>query len=137
MNAECFLDTNILVYAATGRGAEEKKRARALELIQDEDFAVSAQVLQEFYVTVVRKVKVPMAPATAVEWIEALEAFPCVPIDAPLVKVAAELSVLHQVSYWDAAVLAAAQIVGAGTVYSEDLADGQAYGSVTVRNPFR
>ena len=58
-------------------------------------------------------------------------------VDAPLVKIAAELSVRHQVSYWDAAVLAAAQSVGADTLYSEDLADGQAYGSVTVRNPFR
>ena len=37
---------------------------------------ISAQVLQEFYVTVVRKAKVPMAPAKALEWIEALEAFP-------------------------------------------------------------
>ncbi len=31
MTVDCFLDTNLLVYAAAGRGAEEEKRKRALE----------------------------------------------------------------------------------------------------------
>ena len=37
----------------------------------------------------------------------------------------------------DKCVLAAAERGGCGTLYSEDLADGQAYGTVTVRSPFR
>ena len=55
MSPEVFLDTNVLVYAAVGGGRDEPKRRRALELIKREDFATSAQALQEFYVTVEKK----------------------------------------------------------------------------------
>jgi len=55
MNAKVFFDTNVLLYAALGTGIEEPKRKRAVELIQSEDSGTSAQVLQEFYATVVRK----------------------------------------------------------------------------------
>ncbi len=68
MRAECLLDTNVLVYAAAGRGAEEAKRKRALELIETEDFGLSAQVLQEFYVTVTRKVAAPLSAEEAIEY---------------------------------------------------------------------
>ena len=37
---------------------------------------------QEFYVTVVCKVRVPLEAAQALEWIEQMEAFPCLPIDS-------------------------------------------------------
>jgi predicted nucleic acid-binding protein len=137
MNVDCFLDTNILVYAAAGRGAEEAKRRRALELLQQENFGLSAQVLQEFYVTVVSKAKIPLAPEAALEWIELLEAFPCLPIDSSLVKIAAEASVRFRLSYWDSAVIAAADLMGARILYSEDLSHGRQYGAVRVCNPFR
>lgn len=52
MNAEVFLDTNVLVYKAIGTGGDEPKRHRALTLIESKDFGTSAQVLQEFFVTV-------------------------------------------------------------------------------------
>lgn len=136
MNAECFLDSNVLVYAAAGRNAETVKRKRALDLIENEDFGLSAQVLQEFYVTVVRKIAVPLTAERAIEWIEQLEAFPCAIIDASLVKIAIELSERYKISYWDAAIIAAADVLGAKTVYSEDLNDQHVYGRVRVRNPF-
>jgi predicted nucleic acid-binding protein len=136
MSVECFLDTNVIVYAATGRGVEDAKRERALDLIETREFGLSAQVLQEFYVTVVRKVEIPLAPAEALEWIEQLEAFPCLPIDPGLVKIAAELSSRHHISYWDGAILAAAESLGAPILYTEDLSHGQRYGPVQVLNPF-
>ncbi len=68
MNVDSFLDTDVLVYAA-GRGTEEAKRVRALELLETENFGISAQVLQEFYVTVVRKLGKPLTPAKALEWV--------------------------------------------------------------------
>lgn len=137
MNAECFLDTNVLVYAATGYGEEDEKRQRALQLIESTEFGLSAQVLQEFYVTVVRKVEVPLPPEQALEWIEALQAFPCMSIDVSLVKIAAEISQRFRISYWDAAIVAAAESLNATTIYSEDLNHDQYYGSVQVRNPFK
>jgi predicted nucleic acid-binding protein len=136
MSAASFLDTNVLVYAAAGREREETKRQRAVELIQTEDFGLSAQVLQEFFVTVATKIATPLSVDQALEWIEALEAFPCVPIDTSLVKLAVEASQRYRISYWDAAIVTAAEILGAKTLYSEDLNDGQQYGTVRVRNPF-
>lgn len=136
MSVECFLDTNVIVYAAAGRGTSDAKRERALELLETRDFGVSAQVLQEFYVTVVRKIEVPLAPAEALEWIEQLEAFPCLAVDSALVKVAAELGQRHRISYWDAAIIAAAESLGAETVYSEDLGHDHRYGRVRILNPF-
>ena len=136
MNAKVFFDTNVLVYAAVGTGKDESKRKRALDLIQSEDFGTSAQVLQEFFVTVVRKALRPLSAAQALEWIEQWAAFPCQPIDRELVQIAVALSERFTISYWDAAILAAAEALGSRIVYSEDLNDGQQYGEVRVVNPF-
>ena len=136
MNVSVFFDTNVLVYAAVGTGADERKRKRAMELIESEDFGTSAQVLQEFYSTVVRKAARPLSAVEALEWIEQWTAFPCQAIDHQLVRIAIEQSERYRISYWDGAILAAAQALGAHTVYSEDLNDGQRYGGVRVVNPF-
>ena len=136
MTARVFFDTNILVYAAAGAGRNEPKRKCALELIESEDFGTSAQVLQEFFVTVVRKASRPLSAAQALEWIEQWAAFPCQAIDHQLVRIAIERSERFAISYWDAAILVAAEALGTDTVYSEDLSDGQRYGRVRVVNPF-
>lgn len=136
MTASVFFDTNVLVYAAIGTGKDERKRKRALELIESEDFGTSAQVLQEFFVTVAKKASRPLSAAQALEWIEQWAAFPCQVIDHQLVRIAIEQSQRYSISYWDAAILAAAEALGAHTVYSEDLNDGQQYGRVRVVNPF-
>lgn len=122
--------------AAAVAGDNEQKRRRALALIKSEDFGTSAQVLQEFFVAVVRKAARPLPASEALEWIEQWVAFPCRPIDQQLVRIAIELSERFSISYWDAAILAAAEALGADTVYSEDLNDGQQYGRVRVVNPF-
>ena len=137
MNARVFFDTNVLVYAALGAGKDDRKRRRALDLIDAEDFGTSAQVLQEFFVTVVKKAARPLSAVEAMEWIEQWTAFPCQPIDHQLVRIAIEKSARFGISYWDAAILAAAEALGAQTVYSEDLSDGQLYGPLRVVNPFR
>jgi predicted nucleic acid-binding protein len=136
MIVRAFLDTNILVYAAVGAGKDEPKRKRALELVESIDFGTSAQVLQEFFVTVVRKASCPLSAAQALEWIEQWTAFPCQAIDHQLVRIAIEQSERFAISYWDAAILAAAEALGTDTVYSEDLSHGQRYGRVRVVNPF-
>ena len=136
MTARVFFDTNILVYAAMGAGRDELKRKRALELIESADFGISAQVLQEFFVTVVKKALRPLSPAQALDWIEQWAAFPCQAIDHQLIRIAVERSERYKISYWDAAIIAAAEALGADTVYSEDLNNGQQYGRVRVVNPF-
>jgi predicted nucleic acid-binding protein len=50
MTVEVFLDTNIIVYAVDA-AAPAAKRAIARGLMREGKFAVSTQVVQEFYVS--------------------------------------------------------------------------------------
>jgi predicted nucleic acid-binding protein len=137
MIAEAVLDTNVLVYAVSGAVDDAAKRRIALDLIDTRDIGLSGQILQEFFVTVTKKNRRAMSPDDALDWIESFEDFPIVPIDASLVRRGAELSARYQISYWDGAVIAAAQALQAATLYTEDLNHNQLYGDVRVVNPFR
>jgi len=136
MRAECFLNTNILLYLALGSEDEPAKHQRSLALLHETNFGLSAQVLQEFYVNAVRKSRRPLPPARALEWINEFEQFPCVGITPGLIKIAIELSERYRIDYWDGAIIAAAERLGAPILYTEDLHHDQMYGSVRVRNPF-
>ena len=137
MTVRVFVDTNVLVCAASSAPADREKKLRAAELLAATEFGISAQVLAEFYVTVTRKGDPPMQPSKALEWIDVLERQPCASVDAAVVKRGVVLSQRYRISYWDGAILAAAETLGAEVVYSEDLQHGQLYGSVRVENPFR
>lgn len=137
MNAEAMVDTNVLVYAASRLPEDAEKAAVARELVLRGGIGLSAQVLQEFIVVSTRKVRNPWSIDDALDWVETLEDFPCLPIDGALVRYGAELAVRHQLSYWDGAIIAAAERLGARILYTEDLNHDQLYGSVRVVNPFR
>lgn len=137
MKIGCFLDTNVLIYAAGARLDDPKKFAAANELIARGDFCLSAQVLAEFYVNAVKKYAVALSAEEVDEWMDTLSEFPVAPIDAALVRRAIALSRRFQISYWDAALVAAAERFDAPVLYTEDLSDGQTYGSVTAMNPFK
>ncbi len=136
MTVQFFLDTNVLIYAAAGRQDQPRKQHRAIELVARGEFGISGQVLQEFFVNVIRKPAVPLTVADALEWIERLSLQPCAPVDATLVRNGIVLAERYRISYWDGAILAAAESLGAETLYTEDLNHGQLYGSVIVENPF-
>ena len=55
MTAEVFLDTNVLLYACSGVAEDAETKQRAGELILGGNFALSAQVLQEFIANALRK----------------------------------------------------------------------------------
>ena len=136
MTVDAFLDTNVFVYATLRDEKNRSKRSRALELIRSLNVGLSAQVVQEFYVTVTRKIDLPLSPHEAMAWIEQMEKQPCAAIDAALVKQGIWLSQRYQISYWDGAIVAAAQALEAPVLYSEDLNHGQRYEGIEVRNPF-
>ncbi|MCL4674100.1 MAG: PIN domain-containing protein [Sphingomonadaceae bacterium] len=137
--ASRFLDTNVLLYAASQSAlpADEGKHELALSVVGEGDFAISAQVLQEFYTNAIRLKPSPLSPVEAQEWVELLGEVDCVSIDHRLVSEGVRLSRRYETSYWDGAIIAAAHAAGATTLVSEDLNDGQRYGDVTVFNPFR
>ena len=58
------------------------------------------------------------------------------PITQELVETAWALRKRFRISYWDAAIIAAAKELGCDMVYSEDLNHGQVYDGVKVINPF-
>ena len=136
MSVECFLDTNILVYAVSALKEDAAKKSRALDLVQSADFGISLQVMQEFYVTVTRKIRKPLAPETAVALLEEYSLFPTVYTDYPLILSAIEISLRYGISYWDGAIVAAAEALKAPVLYTEDLSNGQQYGKIRVVNPF-
>jgi predicted nucleic acid-binding protein len=137
MNVDCFLDTNVLVYAAMARFSAPVKYERARRVIAETNFGLSAQVLQEFYVQVTRRSDRPLTIADALVWVDSLTDRPCLAIDRELVLEAIAVSERYQIQYWDAAILVAAMRLGARVLYTEDLNHGQTYGSVRVENPFR
>ena len=137
MRAEVFLDTNILLYAISTTREEAGKKDIARELLARTNWGLSVQVLQEFYVNATRAAPRPaMSHANAVAAIEEFLRRPVAISDTALLLAALELKAKHRLSYWDAAILAAARALDVATLYSEDLNDGQSYGSVAVRNPF-
>ncbi|NJO55493.1 MAG: PIN domain-containing protein [Rhodospirillales bacterium] len=137
VGADVFLDTNVLIYAAQGRSAEPDKFAVAKRIVVEENYGTSAQVLAEFYVNVIRKGARPLTPEAAARWVAVIAKKPLQPIDHHIVLAAIGLSQRYQVSYWDGAIIAAADRLGATTLYSEDLNHGQTYGRVRVVDPFR
>ena len=134
-----FFDTNILVYLFDA-GAPAKRR-RARELLGTHTRAgetlLSTQILQEFYVTVTRKLATPLDFDAAYEALRELAVMPTVRIDIPLMLSAVQLSRARKVSFWDALVIRAAIEGGATTLYSEDLQHGQVFETLTVENPLR
>ncbi len=132
-----FLDTNVLLYAASGRPDDAPKTARARRLIKEEQVAISFQVLQEFYANAVNAKKLNLSAAEAAKWCAAWMQFPVAAMGLETFVRTLELADRFQISNWDAAILAAADQLDCPVVYSEDLSHGQDYDGVRVENPFR
>lgn len=132
-----FIDTNVLVYAHDGGAG--KKHDRSVELLERlfaaEGGVLSVQVLAEFYLAATKKLAMKSEEAEAS--IEDLGSWIVHRPGLADVLRAARLHRRHKVSWWDAMILNSAIESGCSILWSEDLSDGQRYGSVTVRNPFR
>ena len=63
-----FVDSNVLLYAASGRPADAPKTARARQLLKEERVGLSFQVLQEFYANAINPRKLKLTPAEAAKW---------------------------------------------------------------------
>jgi predicted nucleic acid-binding protein len=92
--------------------------------------------MQEFFVAAVTKRRLQMTHDEAIAVLHSLAAFPVCPVSRELVLRAIDVKGRHPISYWDAAIIAAAQQLGCAIVYSEDLNHGQEYDGVRVLNPF-
>ena len=135
-----FVDTNILLYAISKDPAERRKTDIAIEVLDSPvgELALSVQVLQEFYVQATRVSREGALPhRLAEDYIDHWQALEVQDNTLALFRAAVASSRRFKVSYWDAAIIEAARMLGCDTVLSEDLSDGQSYGGVRARNPFR
>jgi predicted nucleic acid-binding protein len=134
-----FLDANILVYAhdRTDRRKHERARAVLEACWNDHSGVVSTQVLQEFYVTITRKLPKVLPKKEARTIIQELSSWPVYSLSAEDVVAATELEEEHTISFWDALIVVAAQKCGAVSLVSEDLQDGRRMGPVKIVNPFK
>jgi predicted nucleic acid-binding protein len=137
MNARSFFDTNILVYADDKRAGA--KQSRAIDLVaehrRDGTGVVSIQVLQEYFVTVTRKLSVD-APL-ARRKVEILSEFDVVAPEVGDILAAIDLHRLHGFSFWDALIVRSAQQGGCSVLLSEDFQDSRGIDGIQVVNPFR
>ncbi len=129
---ETFFDTNILLYLLS---ADIAKADRA-EAVLAQGGTISVQVLNEFAAVATRKLGLSYS-----EIREVLEPIRAVCAVVPLALETHELGLhiaeRYRFSIYDALIVAAALLAGCGTLYSEDLQDGQSIdGRLVVRNPF-
>lgn len=137
MSGRSFLDSNVLVYIDDHDAPE--KQATATAMVEDErrkgTGVVSTQVLQEYFVTATRKLKVPASVAR--QKIELFAKLNLMIIQLDDILLATDLHRLHQLSFWDALIVRAAQVAACSTLYTEDLQDGRVIDGLKIVNPFR
>ncbi len=137
MSDKVFLDTNILVYAhEPGTGIKHERASALIEELWDSGGGVlSTQVLQELCVNLRRKTAKPWTVEETRNLIQDYTEWQIVINTADSVIEALVIEAQFRISFWDALIIQAAESSGSTILYSEDLSDGQTYGSVRVVNP--
>jgi predicted nucleic acid-binding protein len=136
MTAEAFADTNLIIYAGSKDSADAEKKKVARQLLLSEDLGLSVQVLQEFIAATAARKRLGINESEARDTIIALLAFPVAPITTDLLIDALGIKARFRISYWDAAIIAAARELQCKVIYSEDLNAGELYDGIRVVNPF-
>jgi predicted nucleic acid-binding protein len=138
MTARAFVDSNILIYAYdTAAGPRHAQAADKLkDLWRTRAGCLSTQVLQEFYVTITRKIPTPASAAVAREAVRHYAAWVRHPLTPATLLLASELSEAWQVSFRDGLILAAAEQDDATELLTEDLNHGQVIAGIRIVNPF-
>jgi predicted nucleic acid-binding protein len=138
MKDKVFVDTNILVYAHDLDAGSKHDRAAEIvtQLWQSRNGVLSAQVLQEFYVTLTRKVSSPLSRLEARKLVQKYSHWQVVPDDPPLITQASEIEESYSISFWDALIVSAAYSQNVTTILTEDLNHGQIIEGILIENPF-
>ena len=138
MSDRTFFDTNVLVYLFDEDSPAKRRRASELfaERARDGSITLSPQVLQEFYVTVTRKLARPLSPEAALSAVTHLKAFPLVPVDGETILRAIGLHQSASLSLWDALIVQAALEGNCRAILSEDMQHGRRFGDLVIENPF-
>ena len=133
-----FVDTNILVYAEDRDAGSKHTIARDLvaDLWRSGEGVLSVQVLQEFFVTVTRKMPRPLGFDETLAIVEQYLTWRVVENTGNLLLASIRLASTLKVSLWDALILQAARGERCDRLWTEDLNHGQRVGDLTIVNPF-
>lgn len=126
-----FFDTNIVVYAFS----TDAKRDRAIKTIAPGGI-ISAQVLNEFTNVLRNKQRQSWAVIEAVIRTARAQFGGIRPLTAETHAAALLLARDHNLSFYDALIVASALEAGCDTLYSEDMQNGRAFGDLKIINPF-
>lgn len=121
-----LIDTNLLVYAVDK--SEPAKQRVCKELLGEcwnlkQSFAVSVQNLSEFYVIATRKIENPIPKKEAQKFVSLIVDFRNWKVIAPTaqtIPAAINLSIEHNIHYWDAVIATTMQENGVFSIYTED-----------------
>jgi predicted nucleic acid-binding protein len=131
-----FFDTNVLIYADDK--ANPTKQSRAVDLViehrRSRTGVLSLQVLQEYFVTVTRKLQVEAALAR--RKVELLAEFDVATPDVSDVLAAIDLHRLHGFTFWDSLILQSAKQAGCKVLFTEDMQHTREIDGVRIVNPF-
>lgn len=132
-----FVDTNIVVYAHDRDAVQKHNTSVELlsRLAADGSGAVSIQVLMEFYNTALRKLRMKSETAEAVIADLADWRLHC-PDHASILS-AVQLQRRYQLAWYDAMILNSALESGCSILWTEDFQDGQRFGDLVIRNPYK
>ena len=133
-----FVDTNILVYGHDVDAGQKHEIALNLlaEIWNHRSGVLSIQVLQEFYVTLTRKVMHPLSPSTVRNLIRDYIRWQVEVNDTLLVLNASRIEENYKISFWDALIVSAASKANVSKILTEDLKSGQMIEGILVENPF-
>jgi predicted nucleic acid-binding protein len=134
-----FVDTNVLVYAYdTSAGRKRQEAQKIVAGLWDTGLGVvSTQVLQEFFVTVTRKLPKTMDLGAARDVVSDLLRWDLVVVEGSMILEAIDLQGDHGYSFWDSLIVAAAAKAGCTVLLSEDFASGQNIKGIAIQNPFQ
>ena len=132
-----FLDTNVLVYAVDGKDPAKQGVARKIiiEALIKKDSLVSAQVLNEFSNIALLKLKMSIEEVR--RFVAIFSQIHVVSLDRRWTDKALSVKEMFGTQFFDSLLLVAAEENGCDTILTEDLNDGQMYGTVKAVNPFK
>ena len=137
MSAKTFVDTNVLIYAhdVDAKAKHDVAKNVLLELWNQKTGVLSTQVLQEFYVNIIRKIASPLPKDAAREVVNTYSVW-CVEITPAEIAAAFRIEDESRIGFWDALIVASAAKSGAAQILSEDLNARQMIAGIRVENPF-
>ena len=138
MTDKVFVDTNILVYAHDLDAGDKHGLAGDIvsKLWESRNGVLSTQVLQEFYVTLTRKVSSPLSKLEARKLVQKYSHWQVVLNDPSMISQASEIEESYNISFWDALIVSAAYSQNVPTILTEDLSHGQIIEGILIENPF-